>query len=192
MESSYLIKLSLVLYKVTESIPDGEPLRSCIREKANSILENLILLSKSPAGLKKEQQGQTETDIESLLAYFKIAGEQEWANKEYFMVLAKEYKQIKREIEQSLEKKKVEKPQPSNPTPVSKPVSKPSKVLAGKKRCKEILRLLENRDSLQVKDLQEVFPNVTKRTLRRDFEFLLNQGLVKRVGERSDTEYRLG
>lgn len=191
MESSYLIKLSLILYKVTDSIPEGEPLRCCIREKANSILGNLVLFSENPVSLTREQRnrilGCSLRDIEALLAYLKVAGEQEWANKDYFLVLAKEYRQVAKEAEGSLQEKAPEKPSPSSP----KPAPRPESMLVGKKRCKEILKLLENKNSLQVRDLKTFFPSVTKRTLRRDFEYLLKQGLVRRVGERSDIEYRL-
>jgi len=34
-------------------------------------------------------------------------------------------------------------------------------------------------------------PNVSKRTLRRDFEFLLKQGIVERIGERNETFYKI-
>ncbi len=34
-------------------------------------------------------------------------------------------------------------------------------------------------------------PDITKRTLRRDFEYMLSQGLIKRIGERNDTFYQI-
>ena len=38
---------------------------------------------------------------------------------------------------------------------------------------------------------KQVFPEVTKRTLRRDFEQMLGQGLVERIGERNNTFYQV-
>ena len=49
----------------------------------------------------------------------------------------------------------------------------------------------EEKDKAQVWEFKKVFPKLTKRTLRRDFEKLLGQGLVERVGERNQTFYKL-
>ncbi len=58
-------------------------------------------------------------------------------------------------------------------------------------RQKKILDILKEKGSAQVKDFKEVFPNVSKRTLRRDFRNLMGQGLVERVGEKNNTFYQL-
>ncbi len=39
--------------------------------------------------------------------------------------------------------------------------------------------------------MKQVFPEVSKRTLRRDFENLLKQGIIERIGEKNDTFYQL-
>jgi len=63
---------------------------------------------------------------------------------------------------------------------------------AGKEaRHQRILEVLRQRGNVQVGELKQVFANVSKRTLRRDFEFLLNQGAVERLGEKNQTFYRL-
>jgi DeoR/GlpR family transcriptional regulator of sugar metabolism len=53
------------------------------------------------------------------------------------------------------------------------------------------LEILEEKRRVQVGDLKEVFPKVSKRTLRRDFKFLIQQGLVEKVGEKNNTFYQL-
>ena len=58
-------------------------------------------------------------------------------------------------------------------------------------RQKKILEFLEENGRAQVWQLKQVFPAITKRTLRRDFENLLKQGIIKRIGERNDTFYQL-
>jgi len=60
-----------------------------------------------------------------------------------------------------------------------------------KDRHRKILEILKERGTAQVKNLKEVFPELSKRTLRRDFEYLLNQGLVERIGDKSKTLYKL-
>ena len=43
-EQSHVIKLTVVLYKVSDFFPAKEPLKFLIRRKADDILTNLILL----------------------------------------------------------------------------------------------------------------------------------------------------
>lgn len=54
-----------------------------------------------------------------------------------------------------------------------------------------IIQFLKEKGKAQVWQLKQVFPEVSKRTLRRDFENLLKQGLVDRIGERNDTYYQV-
>jgi len=58
-------------------------------------------------------------------------------------------------------------------------------------RQKEILRMLEKRDSAQVGDFKEAFSNVSKRTLRRDFRYLTEKGFIERKGEKNNTFYKI-
>ncbi len=58
-------------------------------------------------------------------------------------------------------------------------------------RQDKILEFLRQRGRAQVGELQQIFPDISKRTLRRDFEFLLKQGIVQRIGEKSSTFYQL-
>ena len=57
-------------------------------------------------------------------------------------------------------------------------------------RQKKILEILKEREKIQVRELKEVFPQVTKRTLRRDFEQMFKRGLIERIGEKNDTYYQ--
>jgi len=58
-------------------------------------------------------------------------------------------------------------------------------------RQKKILGILKEREKAQVWEIKKFFPEVAKRTLRRDFEQLLKQGFIERIGERNDTFYKL-
>jgi predicted HTH transcriptional regulator len=58
-------------------------------------------------------------------------------------------------------------------------------------RQEKILTFLKEKERLQVKDLKNVFPEISKRTLRRDFEQLLKKGLVVRMGEKNNTFYQV-
>lgn len=58
-------------------------------------------------------------------------------------------------------------------------------------RKDKILEILKQREKAQVGDFKEVFPEVSKRTLRRDFKSLMEEGLVERMGEKSATFYKI-
>ncbi|MCU0652988.1 MAG: DeoR family transcriptional regulator [Candidatus Pacebacteria bacterium] len=58
-------------------------------------------------------------------------------------------------------------------------------------RQNRILEFLKERGSAQVWEIQKIFPNVSKRTIRRDFRSMLRQGVIERTGERNTTAYKL-
>jgi len=58
-------------------------------------------------------------------------------------------------------------------------------------RQTKILEILKEKGKAQVWEIKQIFPQVTKRTLRRDFDNLLKQGKIERIGERNATSYRL-
>jgi len=60
-----------------------------------------------------------------------------------------------------------------------------------KDRHKKIVQLLRQKASAQIRDFNKILPEVTKRTLRRDLDFLLQNGLVARMGDKSKTEYKI-
>ena len=155
-----------------------------IRERASAVLGDLILLNRD-----SKQTNRTLGNIEALLALFEVAKSQEWVNEDNFIILCQEYGKIACSIKQKSVQKsvsvnvdKAERKQKHAPV---------NQARTGKKRWEEILQILRQKECLQVKDLQVVFPDVSKRTLRRDFEYLLSQGLVQRIGDRNDTEYKL-
>lgn len=212
MERENFIKLTSGLYKVTELFPEKEPLVFFIKEKAIAILADSILLSAcNPIALTKEQKEKVFEgimgNIEILKGYFELAKSQKWVNEANFLVLEREYEKIKKELkEESLKDEllnnellKDESFKKETPTKVQE--KKPSPVLLMgspqirngplKKRHRKILEVLKVKATAQVRDLEEVFPGVTKRTLRRDFRYLLSQGLVKRMGDGNTTLYKL-
>jgi Fic family protein len=69
------------------------------------------------------------------------------------------------------------------------PQEKPQKELID--RHKKIIDFLKQNDHAQVWQLKNILPNVSKRTVRRDFEYLVGQKLVQRIGEKSNTFYRV-
>lgn len=58
-------------------------------------------------------------------------------------------------------------------------------------RQEKILDILKEKKRVQVGDLKEIFPNLSKRTIRRDLVQLVKLGYVLRTGEVSTTFYQL-
>ena len=119
---------------------------------------------------------QTEKDLEILDSFFEVAKSQNWVSPKEILNLQKEYSKLKEGL------KREEKP-------------KPQEVYRGQtsanQRQEKILEFLKENGRAQVRELKQIFPEVTKRTLRRDFEFLLKQGKIERMGERNETFYQL-
>jgi hypothetical protein len=182
MNKEYCLKLCLCVYRVTKCFPQNEPLKNQIREKANEILVGLILSNPTPSfsGEKKLLK-----DFEIIDNYFEIAKNQNWLDSQNFLFLEKEYDRIRDRFEQD------------NRTPrsslslVAGQDDKTDRTDALLPRHRKILEILPKRGKSQVGDFQKIFPEITKRTLRRDFEFLLNQKLIKRQGEKNNTFYKL-
>lgn len=179
MDRDYLIKLTLAVYKVTNVFPHKEPLKFLIREKANQILADFIL---------KNKVKNIQKNIDVINSYFEIAEKQNWVDQLNFLVLKREYNEIIEELEDEVVKTDKEEK-------ISKKVLKssnphPDPILLNN-RCEKILDVLKEKEKAQIWEFKKVFPEVTKRTLRRDFEFLLRERLVVRAGENNNVYYML-
>lgn len=182
MDKNYLIQLTNKLYQLTLLFPKKEPLRYKMRELANEIL----------AGLSRSQQSKHYREvvpiIETLDGFFEVAKAQNWVKKEKILNLQQEYSKMKEEIERedikTLKHKNIKTKEYSN-----------SELEYSKaeinERQEKIIQFLKEKTRAQVKDLKEILPDITKRTLRRDFKVLLKQGIVQRIGQRNKTYYRL-
>jgi len=115
----------------------------------------------------------TKKNLETLDSFFEIAKAQNWVSPSNILEIQQEYSKLKEGLKSSsgAEPRKVEG--------------------RGSGRQEKILKILKEKGRAQVWEIQKIFPEVTKRTLRRDFESLLNQGLIERIGERNETFYQL-
>ena len=204
MKKSYFIKLTVVLYRITELFPKGESLRFSLRKKANDILadatlvfgNNSVVLVKAE---KKRLLSRVIKNIDIVQAFFELASSQEWIKQENFLVLKREYERVAKEAElflvvnaenkEPIQTKVVKNTQQTKPQETVFEQTKTISAEPLKERHKKILKLLKTRGVVQVKDVKDILPEVTKRTLRRDFDFLLKQGLVGRRGDKNKTEY---
>ncbi len=196
MDKDFLIRLTVALYKVTDRFPEEEPLKFSMREKANEVLADFILISHGSDYVIGERRAeiieQVLKNIDILKGYFEIAGRQAWVNLKNFQILEAEYGRIEEEVERNehieIIPKKKGKQKEQEETEDS---AKSSLDNIKSKRSKAILRVLKDKGEAQIGDFKKNFPRVTKRTLRRDIENLLQAGFVERVGDNSGTSYKL-
>lgn len=168
------LQLTDIAYRLLEYFPDQDPLKLKTKEKVLSVMENLVLVD-------EERQGKILADIEIILGYFKIAKSHGWINSINYLIICNEYKKVKNEIKSDLVEPKIQKNQK---------VSEPVLDIMLSDRQKKILDFLKERESAQVMDLQGVLPTVTKRTIRRDLDELLDSGKIVRMGEFNQVFYR--
>jgi DNA-binding transcriptional ArsR family regulator len=186
MNGDYLIKLTLLAYRMSENWNESDFLRSQLRNLANEILTDFILVSHN----KLEFKQRLFRNIDSIQARLVEARSKKLIDRKKFLLFQDEYNKIKDEFKTIVRKEKEQKEQ--------RPIEKRKK--KNKKRPKledlserqlKILDILREREKIQVWQLKEIFSGVTKRTLRRDLDQLLKKGLLKRQGKFNEVFYTL-
>ncbi|MBZ9572258.1 DeoR/GlpR transcriptional regulator [Patescibacteria group bacterium] len=185
MDKEYFIQLTSNLYRLTLLFPKKEALRYKVRGLADEILANLISILRGDSHSPKNLIAETGRNLEILDSFLEVAKAQNWVSPYDILEVQEEYSKIGGEIEKL---KEAEKKETFKEEKVSPEISLPPEVSG---RHQKILAILKERGKVQVGELVQVFPDVSKRTLRRDFRSLLEQGLIERIGERNYTFYRL-
>ena len=160
------LDLVMAVYRVTKLFPEGEVLIGQIRKTANEILSEIIL----------RRNKEIIKHIQIILNYFEIAKDQKWIKDANFDILIREYNGVLNSIEQGIGKKKIVK---------NKTISKLNQ------RQNTILEKIKNLDKFRLKDLNVLFPNLNSRTLMRDLDQLIENGLMKREGRGRGSYYKI-
>src|SRR3990167_10002345 len=100
MEDKFL-KITSAVYKLLDFFPEGEPLKNRAKDKALAITEGLVSLQKDKAA------SQLLEDIEILLNYLKIAKSFGWIDSVNFLIIEKEYENIKKQIQPERQMEKI-------------------------------------------------------------------------------------
>lgn len=188
MNKEDFVYLTNNLYRLTLLFPKKEPLRYKIRELGNEILADSILILNGGLHKSKNLLPEIENNLQIINSFFEVAKDQNWVSPVNILAIQEQYAKLCEEFQRIIAEKKEEKADCANLKDSLPDEFRPQLLL---QRQQRILELLRDRGRAQVWEVKQVFPEVTKRTLRRDFERLLTQGLIKRMGERNGTFYRL-
>ncbi len=175
-----IIKLTLVVYQITDFFPKNEPLRGQIRQKANALLADFICLNP-----QEKEKLRIEREIEALLAYFSVAEEQNWLNRKNFAILIREYKKMRDDIKNIPSKTGLRTSKTSSEIEKLKSsMEKPLKItrasLTPAARQKKIVQLSKNKGEVSLSELRQLFSQVCPRTLRRDLRTLVGRGILEK------------
>ncbi len=227
MEDKF-VKITSAVYKILDFLPDEDPLKNRAKEKALAILENLTLISDAGGWVslkaylspnREKASVQLLDDIKVLENYLKIGKHQGWIDSINFLIITKEYNNIKSGInlpkgliKQSIEiaykvvptlsgiqdniktkedKKIIDEKKEPNINNKFIDIEKYSERPASAGRQEKILQILAEKEKAQVSDLIKELPNITKRTVRRDLGDLLKKGKIIRVGEWNQVFYKI-
>jgi Fic family protein len=181
MDKNFLIQLTINLYRLTLLFPKKEPLRYKMRELGDDILANLISnQDKNPKNYR--DSGSITSQLEILDSFFEVAKNQNWVSSFEILHLQKEYSKLKEELKLRIADYPVEVKTQTITQKEREPLAE---------RQQKILEILKEKEKVQVWQIKQIFPQVSKRTLRRDFENLFKRGIIERIGERNATFYQL-
>ncbi len=196
MDIDYVIRLTISAYQLTEEWGEKSLLRLKTRKSAAGVLKNFILASCSnPVQEAKKELYENLSRLEETLRW---ARREKLINRKNFIFLKEEYGRLREvagttsQVEQAKEQPQPEPVKEENKKPKAKelePKKKPRPKL--KAREAKIVEVLKEQKRAQVNELKEFFPDISKRTLRRDIDSLLQKKLIVRHGEWNDVYYTL-
>lgn len=163
-----IAQLTNAVYKLLEYFPESDPLKNRAKDNALAIMS---ACGESPEG----GENFIQNNIDILLNYLSIGKSQGWLSPLNYLIVVNEYKKIKNDIRPAM---KIAKAQAIPLYEVTE-------------RQKNILEFLNKNEKAQVMELQTALGNVTKRTIRRDLDGLLQAGKVARFGEFNQVFYKL-
>ena len=174
MDREFFINLSFAVYKVTEVFSKEDPLRLKIRSKVNDVLTGLLIWQNNKQlGIKADElTKEIIKNIESLRDYFNSAIKQSMVKPQNFSILEKEYAKIYEELKKEIKKEEIKKEK-----------NKLDKSPTGPERQKKILNFINKKGQVQIKEIENNFSEISRRTIQRDLAHLVNQSLIFTKGD---------
>jgi len=189
MDKNFLIQLTSNLYRLTLLFPKKEPLRYKMRELTVEILEDFVELESSNQSAKIAHE--ILKNIKVLDNFFEVAKNQNWVDSSELFQIQKEYSNIQGTLEGFYKAEKIQQLKDNIFPAVERLKNQASVQRELNGRQEKILEILKEKGRAQVWELNKIFPELSKRTLRRDVEQLYKEGLIERRGEKNATFYEL-
>jgi len=177
IDKNHFTQLTSNLYSLTLLFPKKDPLRYRIRGVADDILANLVSIPHFKPAKIKNIILKIRKDLEVLDSLLAVAKSQNWVAPSNILDIQEEYSKI-REIMERFEREE-------------KAVAVAESPVSLNERQEKILEILKEKKKIQIGELTEVFPEVSKRTLIRDLEALMYQNLIERKGEGRGVFYNI-
>ena len=177
MDREFFVKLTYGVHRVANALPEEEGIARSLKDISNELLLDLMTVGRDKDVVPKALSG-----IEALERSLVRARENHWVEDVNFMILEQEYGKIRKLLE-TLSARSI----PVEPERSLTQQDTPSL----SERQKKILSVLQTKQKIQVWELQKVLPEVTKRTLRRDLDELLQLELIERQGQWNAIFYQL-
>lgn len=192
MDKDHLLQITNELYRLTLLFPKKEPLRYKTREIADEVLASFVFLShETHPEVKITTIRNSEKMIEVIDGFLGVAMAQNWVKASDILKLQEGYSKIKAgliKFTTEEESKKAEERTQIDGEEIYVPKEEKIEV---SERQKKILEVLKDKGKAQVGEMKDIFPDISKRTLRRDFKALMKVGLVERIGEKNTTFYQI-
>tara|TARA_Y100000310_G_scaffold321519_1_gene379247 strand:- start:9853 stop:10476 length:624 start_codon:yes stop_codon:yes gene_type:complete len=206
MDRDFFIHLTFAVHRVADVLEEPK-LAKELKSSANLLLADLILATENnPLTLEQKRSivPRAIREVGSLKAYLSYARRISSVSSENFVLLEKEYTKAENFL-RDLHQDMLSQDSGARPAPQQKRVAPkrdlgaPKSRLSSRKdsggelslRQTRILEIIRNKEKAQVWELQKVLPEVTKRTLRRDIDSLLQQDLIERKGEWNTVFYQV-
>ena len=194
MEKDRIIKLTNALYKVTSLFPEKETLSISIRKRGNLILSFLIIIGNKDFILGdeiKEISIKCRRSIQILLSYFEIGKSQNWINPKNFEILENQYNEILKEVEsiKFIEKRTAEKEVVKKKEEVTTPKEEPKFTLT--QIQEKVITILQGNGKMKPCDINQFFPDMNPRSIRRELQDLKSRGIVVSNGSGKKTLYEM-
>ena len=177
------IKLTLALYRVTDCFPQDEVLKQALRKQGLKIVKLVMTFSGNKEKILK--------NLKAMQAYLQIAKNRKVTKVINLEVLQREYHRLveyylsemkpagemqQRAVNFSSEKTKQEH------SPKKKEINE---------RQKTILEYLKQKQQARVGDLQNIFKNISAKTIQRDLQDLVVRNVLSKDGDKRWTTYYL-
>jgi len=202
-------KITEALYRVTDLMPEQEPLKWSLRERAMGIFSKITELKDIPIYKKARNLEEIIHSTSGILNFLELASAASFISQLNFEVLKREYLALVNFIEDRKEEflptePVLIQPLPSNINSLTQANDKGhnrhnNKILAKEmsvkddidRKSKIIAILNNNKDWISIKDIIFAFKDVGPKTVQRELSAMINEGLLKTIGEKRWRKYAL-